>query len=208
SAAKVGVNPRDPMDKPKHMTGIGSLMPVDEVMEIARAMNPRVKRYGIPWNPSQANSQKYMEMAREAAKRMGVNILEGSVDNTAAVGEVTSSLVSRGADAIVVIGDVTVGLGIDAVIAAAKKGRIPVVAVLPDYVKRGALFAAGADFYQVGRQMGEMAIRMFEGEDPARMPVNYSLPKTYGVNLTAIPGLRDAWTVPADLLAKSSTVLR
>jgi ABC-type uncharacterized transport system substrate-binding protein len=80
--------------------------------------------------------------------------------------------------------------------------------VLPDYVKRGTLFAAGADFYQDGRQMGEMAVRMFEGEDPARMPVNYSLPKTYGVNLTAIQGLRDTWTVPADLLAKSSTVLR
>lgn len=205
--AKVGINPNDPSDKPKHMTGIGSLMPVNEVMEIARSMNPRVKRFGIPWNPSQANSERYMQLARAAAKEMSVEILEGSVDNTAAVAEVTSSLVSRGADVIVVIGDVTVGLGIDAVIASAKKGKIPVIAVLPDYVRRGALFAAGADFYRVGQQMGEMAVRMFEGADVAKMPINYSLPKTYGVNLTVPAGLRDTWTVPADLLAKSSTVV-
>jgi putative ABC transport system substrate-binding protein len=206
-AAKVGVDPNDPSKKPQWMTGIGSLMPIDEIMETARKMNPRVRRFGIPWNPSQANSLRYMQMAREAAAKMNVEILEGSVDNTAAVGEVTSSLVSRGADTIVVIGDVTVGLAIDAVIAQAKKGRIPVLAALPDYVKRGALLGAGAEFYRVGQQMGEMAIRMFNGEDPAKMPVSYDMPKTYGVNLTALDGLKDSWRVPQELIARCDVVI-
>jgi len=207
-AAKVGVNPNDPADKPKYMTGIGSLMPMGEILEVARQMNPGVHRFGIPWNPSQANSLRYMELAREAARQQGVEILEGSVDNSAAVGEVTESLIARGAETIVVIGDVTVGLAVDAVISAAKKGKIPVIGALPDYVKRGALFAAGADFYSVGRQMGEMAVRLFEGADPAKMPINYSLPKVYGVNLKVPPTLRDRWTIPADLLSKSTTVVQ
>lgn len=207
-AAKVGINPKDPLDKPKHMTGIGSLMPVDEIMEVTRQMNPRVQRFGIPWNPSQANSERYMQLAREAAKKMDVEILEGSVDNSAAVGEVTAALIARGADVIVVIGDVTVGLAIDAVVQQAKKGKIPVVAALPEYVKRGCLFAAGADFYQVGRQMGEVAVRMFQGEDTAKMPIIYSLPKQYGVNMTALSGLRDSWRVPPELIAKCTTVVK
>lgn len=206
-AAKVGVDANDPAKKPRYMTGIGSLMPVDEVMETARMMNPRVRRFGIPWNPSQANSLRYMELAREAAIKMNVEILEGSVDNTAAVGEVTSSLISRGADVIVVIGDVTVGLAIDSVIAQAKKGRIPVIGALPDYVTRGALYAAGADFYRVGQQMGEVAIRMFNGEDPANIPIIYALPKTYGVNLKALDGLKDSWRVSPELIAKCNTVV-
>jgi putative ABC transport system substrate-binding protein len=206
-AAKVGINPKDPLDKPKHMTGIGSLMPIDEIMEVARQMNPRVQRFGIPWNPSQANSERYMQLAREGAKKMNVEILEGSVDNSAAVGEVTAALIARGADVIVVIGDVTVGLAIDSVIAQSKKGKIPVVGALPDYVRRGALFAAGADFYAVGRQMGEVAVRMFQGEDTAKMPIIYSLPKQYGVNLTALNGLKDRWQVPKDLQAKCTTVV-
>jgi putative ABC transport system substrate-binding protein len=206
-AAKVGVNPNNPADKPKHMTGIGSLMPIDEIMQMARRMNPRVQRFGIPWNPSQANSERYMQLARAAAKIMNVEILEGSVDSTAAVGEVTSSLISRGADVIVVIGDVTVGLAIDTVVAQAKKGKIPVIGALPDYVRRGALMAAGADFYMVGRQMGELAIRLLKGEDTANIPVIYMLPKQYGFNLTALDGLKDAWQVPPDLLAKATTVV-
>jgi putative ABC transport system substrate-binding protein len=206
-AAKVGVNPANPADKPKHMTGIGSLMPIDEIMLMARQMNPKVRRFGIPWNPSQANSERYMQLARAAAQQMKVEILDGSVDSTAAVGEVTSSLIARGAEVIVVIGDVTVGLAIDSVIAQARKGRVPVVAALPDYVKRGALMAAGADFYMVGRQMGDVAARMFQGEDPAKIPVIYALPKVYGFNLTALSGLKDAWQVPPELLAKADTVI-
>jgi putative tryptophan/tyrosine transport system substrate-binding protein len=207
TAAKVGINPKDPLDKPRHMTGIGSLMPIDEIMETARQMNPRVRRFGIPWNPSQANSERYMQLAREAAKKMNIEILEGSVDNSAAVGEVTSALISRGADVIVVIGDVTVGLAIDAVVAQSKKGKVPVIAAMPEYARRGALFAAGADFYQVGRQMGEVAVRMFQGEDTAMLPIIYSLPKQYAVNLTALNGLRDGWRVPPDLLKKCATVV-
>jgi ABC-type uncharacterized transport system substrate-binding protein len=207
-AAKVGLNPNNPADKPKHMTGIGSLMPMDELLGIARQMNPRIQKFGIPFNPSQANSLRYMELARAAAKNLGVEILEGSVDNTAAVGEVSDSLVSRGAEALVVIGDVTVGLGIDSVIGSARKGRIPVIGALPGDVKRGVMFAAGADFYAVGRQMGDVAARLFAGEDPAKIPVSYALPKTYGVNLTVLPGLKDRWTPPEDLLAKAKVVIR
>jgi putative ABC transport system substrate-binding protein len=208
SAAKVGVNPNNPNDKPKYMTGIGSLMPIDEIMLAARTMNPRIRRFGIPFNPSQANSRRYMELARIAAEQMHVELLEGSVDNTSAVGEVTDSLVSRGAESILAIGDVTVGLGIDAVIASAKKARIPVLGVLPGDVKRGVMYAAGADFYAVGRQMGDMAARIFGGEDPANIPVSYVVPRTYAVNLKVPPTLKDTWTLPQDVMAKATIVVK
>jgi ABC-type uncharacterized transport system substrate-binding protein len=207
-AAKVGINPNNPSDKPRYMTGIGSLMPMDEILEAAREMNPHVRRFGIPFNPSQANSRRYMELARMAAGRMSVEILEGSVDNASSVGEVTDSLVSRRAEAIVVIGDVTVGLAIDSVVASARKGRIPVIGALPGDVKRGVMYAAGADFYAVGRQMGDLAARLFAGEDPADIPVSFSLPKAYGVNLKVPATLKDRWTLPADLIAKASVVVR
>jgi len=74
-------------------------------------------------------------------------------------------------------------------------------------VAQGALMAAGADFYMVGRQMGDVAARMFRGEDPAKIPVIYALPKVYGFNLTALNGLKDAWQVPPELLAKADTVI-
>jgi ABC-type uncharacterized transport system substrate-binding protein len=208
SAAKVGVSPKDPSDKPRHMTGIGTLMPVSEILKDALAMNPRLRRIGIPYNPSQANSLRYMELAREAAAELNLELLEGSVDNTAAVGEVTDSLVARGADTILTIADVTVGLGIDALAASANKGRIPVLGVAPNNIKHGVMYVAGADYYMVGRQVGDVAARLFAGEDPALIPVSYALPKTYGVNLKVPPTLKDRWVVPPGLIAKATVVVR
>jgi putative tryptophan/tyrosine transport system substrate-binding protein len=203
SVAKVGVSATDPMDHPKHMVGIGTLMPPKEILAAVVKFNPRAKKFGLPWNPSQANSEKFTKMARAAVQEMGLELLEAAVDNTAAVGETVSSLVARGADAILVLGDVTVALAIDAVVAEARKGKIPVISMLPDTVARGALYGAGPDFYDVGKQMGDLTTRVLKGEDTAKIPILYDLPITSAVNMTSLPGLKDTWTFPSDVLAKA-----
>jgi putative tryptophan/tyrosine transport system substrate-binding protein len=206
--AKVGINPNDPMDHPKHMVGIGSLMPAGEVLEAARQFSPGLKRLGLPWNPSQANSERFTLMARETAAKMGVELLEAAVDNTAAVGETAGSLVSRGADAILILGDLTVALAADAVVAEARKGKIPVLTVMPDLVPHGALYASGIDYYAIGRQMGDLTARVLKGEDTARIPILYDIPMQIGVNLKAMAGLKDSWKIPAEVIAKAKQVIR
>ncbi len=203
-AAKVGINPNNPLDHPKNMVGIGSLMPVGELIETARRLNPRLKKLGLPWNQSQANSERYAGLARETAQRLGIELLEGSVDNTAAVGEVTSALAQRGADAILAFGDLTVAMGIDAAIASARRAKIPVLATMPGTVEKGALFAEGADYYQIGRQIGQLATRVLRGEDMARMPILYLMPLHYAMNKKALAGLKDTWRIPPDLEALAS----
>jgi putative ABC transport system substrate-binding protein len=189
------------------MVGIGSLMPADEIMDTARQLNPRLRRFGLPWNPSQANSERFTRMAREAARRMNVELMEGSVDSPVVVGQVTGSLVARGADAILALGDLTVATAIDSVVAEARKGGIPVLSVLPDAVNHGALFGAGPDYYQIGRQMGALCARVMRGEDTAKIPIQYELPKRYAVNLKALTGLRDPWEIPPELVKKAGLVI-
>jgi putative ABC transport system substrate-binding protein len=202
SVAKVGVSATDPMDHPKHMVGIGTLMPPKEILQAAVKMNPRAKKFGLPWNPSQANSLKFTTMARAAAQEMGLEILEAAVDNTAAVGESVASLVARGSDAILVLGDVTVALAIDAVVSEAKKGKIPVLSTLPETVARGPLYGAGADFYNVGKQMADLTARVVRGEDTAKIPILYDLPITYAVNVKSLDGLKERWTLPEEAMVK------
>jgi putative ABC transport system substrate-binding protein len=204
--AKVGISPTNPLDHPKQLVGIGSLMPAGEIMQAAREFNPRIRRFGLPWNPSQSNSQRFTEMARDAAAKMNVELLEAAVDNTAAVGETVSSLVSRGAEAILVLGDLTVALGIDAVVAEARKGHIPVLSVMPDAVPHGALYASGPDYYQIGKQMGDLAARVIKGEDTTKIPIIYELPKGYAVNLKSLAGLKDEWRIPPEVIAKAKVV--
>ncbi|MBP1608305.1 MAG: hypothetical protein H6Q04_540 [Acidobacteria bacterium] len=202
-AAGVGINPKDPLDHPKNMVGIGTLAPVDKLLEIAKRMNPRLQRVGLPWNPSQANSEAYTRIARTASPSLGIELLEGTVDSTPSTGEVVASLVGRGAEAILITGDLTVSLAIDAVVAEASKGGVPVISTQPEMVARGALVALGGDYYQIGRDTGDLAARVLGGEDMNRMPVIYSTPTKMAINQNAAAKLKSAWVFPPDVLAKA-----
>ncbi len=205
-SAGVGINPKDPLDHPKNMVGVGSLAPVGELLATIKRMNPRLQRLGLPWNPSQSNSEAYTRIARSEAPRLGIDLLEGTVDATPVVGEVVASLVGRGAEAILTTGDLTVSLAIDSVVAEAIKGGVPVFSTQPDTVARGVLLGLGGDFYQIGRETGDLAARVLGGEDMSRIPVQYSLPMKLVINRDASPRLKGAWVFPSDVLAKATEV--
>jgi putative ABC transport system substrate-binding protein len=206
AGAGVGINPNDPLDHPKNMVGIGSLAPLKELLAIVKRMNPHVKRVGLPWNPSQSNSEAYTRIAREMAPQLGIDLMEGTVDSTAAVGEVVASLVGRGAETVLITGDLTVSLAADVVVAEASKGGVPVFSTQPEDASRGVLLALGADFYQIGRETGDLAARVLGGEDISLMPVQYSLPVKLVINRRVIPKLKTTWIFPPDLLAKAKEV--
>jgi ABC-type uncharacterized transport system substrate-binding protein len=48
---------------------------------------------------------------------------------------------------------------------------------------------------------------VLRGEDMARIPILYMMPKRYAVNRKALTGLKDAWGIPPDLEAMASTVI-
>ncbi len=201
--AGVGINASNPLDHPPNMVGIGTLVPVGELLAMAKRLNPQLKRVGLPWNPSQTNSEIYTRMARAAAPGLGLELIEGNVDATPVVGEVVASLVGRGAEAILTTGDLTVSLAIDAVVAAARRGRIPVFATQPGLTTHGVLLAMGGDYYLIGRETGDLAARVLSGEDMSRIPIVYSLPMLLMINRSATIGLRQSWTFPPDVLAKA-----
>ncbi len=201
--AGVGINRSNPLDHPKNMGGIGTLAPVGELLEIAKRMNPRLARVGLPWNPSQSNSETYTRIARATAPRLGIELLEGTVDATPAVGEVVAALAARGAEAILTTGDLTVSLAMDSVIAEGNRAGIPVFATLPSMAPRGAVLALGADYYQLGRETGDLAARVLGGEEMSRIPILYSFPKLLVINRAAIRKLKDAWSFPPDVLAEA-----
>jgi putative ABC transport system substrate-binding protein len=204
--AGVGIDPKDPLDHPKNMVGIGTLAPVGDLLAIIKRMNPRLKRVGLPWNPSQSNSETYTRMAREASPKIGIDLLEGTVDSTPAVGEVVASLVGRGVDAILFTGDLTVSIAADAVVAEASKGGVPVFSTQPDTAARGVFLALGGDFYQIGRETGDLAARVLAGEDINRIPIQYSMPMKLVINRRVTPKLKSSWIFPTDVLAKATDV--
>lgn len=207
AGAGVGISREKPLDHPGHMTGIGSFMPVGDCFEMARRLYPGLGVVGVVWNPAESNSRAYTLKAREYTAKMGIKLIEANVDNSSGVFEAAGSLVSRGAQALWIGGDVTVMAAVDSVVNAARKGRIPVFTLTPPNAERGPLFDLGANFYQVGRQTGELAARVLNGADPATIPVIDSVPIRLVINKLALKDLKDPWQLPDDVMARADEII-
>jgi len=206
-SAGIGLNRENPMDHPKHLVGIGTFMPVAADFELARQLFPALKTVGLAWNPAESNSRAFTLKAREACQRLGIELLEANVEHSSGVGEAANSLVSRGAQVLWISGDVTVLVAADVVVAAAKKARIPVFTLTPPLIDRGTLFDLGANFITIGRQTGELAVKLLRGANPADFPIEDRVPERLLINKVALNGLRDPWRIPDALIRRADSFI-
>lgn len=208
--AGVGLDRANPLAHPRHLVGQGILFPVGELFAAARRMFPGLKSVGVAWDPAQVNSLRFVEDARAACKKLGITLLEAQVENTAGVQEANHSLISRGAQAVWVGGDVMVSSAIDTVLTTCRQARIPVISQLPGDPKRGTILDMGFDYYQAGWVNGELAAQILDGTDPATIPIGDVInvvPRRMFINQNAMRGLRDPWHVPDEMLRSADVVV-
>lgn len=209
-ATGVGLERADPMVHPPWLVGYGSLAPVDVTFGLARRLNPALKRVGVAHNPSEANSRRFMELARASCKRRGIELFEVPVENSSAVIEAIQSTIARGAEAIFCPGDTTVMSAIDATIATAARTGVPVFTVNPGVPDRGTLLDVGFNFHEIGLVAGRLAADILEGTDPAGMPIRETaseIPPYLTLNLVAKGVDRTVWRVPEDLVPQARFVI-
>src|SRR5437867_5394763 len=205
--AGVGINRTNHLDHPPYLAGYGTMQPVAEAFKMAKQMRPELKTVGLVWNPTESNSEAQTRLARSVCAELGINLLEANAESSIGVAEAANSLAARGVETIWVTGDVTVLVAVDAVIAAAKRGKIPVFTVIPLTAKKGALFDLGANYYEIGRATGNLAADVLEGRRPADIPVENLVPETLAVNLLALESLKDQWQLPDAVLQRASLVI-
>jgi len=205
--AGVGIKRGDPLDHPAHLVGLGSFQPVAESLQMAKTLFPGLTTVGAPWNTAEHSSEACVIKARETAPKLGIKLLEANVDNSAGVLEAANSLVSRGAQALWVGCDMTVNVAVDSVVAAAKKGRVPVFTNQPPNAQRGALFDLGADYREVGRLTGAIGVKILQGADPAKLPVKNVVPGSLWLNTGALTGLKDPWQIPESVSAHAQALV-
>src|SRR5262245_9245208 len=203
----VGVNRENPSDHPPYMTGHGSLQPVAKLFRLAREAHPDLKRVGVVWNPSEANSEAATMRARGICEELGIELIEVTVDSPAGVSEAANAVVGRGVEAIWAGGDVTVAVAFESLVAAGRDRHIPVFTNMSSEAKKGAMFSLGADYYEVGRMGGHLASKVLRGTSPSRIPVENVVPERLVVNTTALEGMDPSWKIPPPWLDRAQIVI-
>jgi ABC-type uncharacterized transport system substrate-binding protein len=205
AATGVGIG-REPFDHPPYMAGFGTMQPVARAIAMAREFFPGLKLVGMPWNPAEPNSRISTDLAKQACAELGVEVIEASAENTAAVAEAASSLVARGAQALWTPADVTVLSALGAAVAEAKKGRIPMFTNIPGSAYQGTLFDVGANYPEVGRLAGALAAQVLDGVDMKTLPIKNMVPERVTINTQMLEGLRDPWRIPEETLRAAEVV--
>lgn len=135
---------------------------------------------------------------------LGLEIVEAPITSMNKVMQGPQSLVGK-VDAAYVPTDNTVVAAIASVVQVCEKNKLPLFAGEANTVEKGAIGTYGIDYYKLGRQTGEMALRVLQGEKPQDMPIESQKELTLTLNAGAAG--RMGVTPPEEIKAKASKIL-
>jgi len=193
----VGITGAGTDQHPKHLVGIGTFQPVERAFDIAKQMNPNLKKVGTVWCTSETCSEACVKLARKKCAELGIELVEMSVESSTQVLETAMSLTARGVQALWLGGDNVVESGIDQLINAANKAQIPLFTNNPYKVIGSTLFGVGALYSEVGHTAGNLAADVLKGKPTTEIGVGNVVPIKLCVNKDAVKNLKESWDVSA-----------
>ncbi|MFH2043187.1 MAG: ABC transporter substrate-binding protein [Acidobacteriota bacterium] len=188
------------------VTGVSSQGPIGESLDFIRRLLPDIQTLGTLWTPSELNSEYYLNLARDAARRNGLTIIAVPVRKTSEVLIAAQELVNRDIDVIYQISDNTTNASFEALSRVADENGIPLFGGFLLSTEEGAADSLGWDFFDMGYQAGQIALRVKAGESPGAIPIEYMSEVRLHLNLAA--AARQGLTFPESVIEQADRVLR
>lgn len=202
-----GIVPKDSAPGKKsgtNVTGVSDLWPVLLQMETYAKFVPAAKKWGTIYNPAEENSVTHVKAMREAAKSLGLELIEVTVAKGTEVGRAAASLVGK-VQAITITSDNTTVANFDAIAQVCDQHKIALFAGDVDSVPRGAIAAYGMDYFLVGYSAGKKAALVLKGVKPGDIP--WGPVEKFSLVINQKAARAQGVTVPAELLKKADKVL-
>ncbi len=159
------------LDSPEgNITGTTDLVPVDKQLELGKKIFPNVKKVGIPYNTSEVNSQVQVELAKEAAEKQGLEIVDIPVTNSSEI-EPALRAKAQEIDLLFLPSDNLIASSMSIITKVALDNKIGTIGVDEPMVKNGALACEGLDYYKLGYETGLMAVDIMNGKEVKDIPV-------------------------------------
>lgn len=193
------------LDKPGgNITGTSDMSPIDRQLELILEFLPKLKTLGVIYNSGEANSITLVRVLKEEANKRGIQVEEATVSNSAGVFQAAKSLIGR-SEAVYIPTDNTVVSAFEAITQIGYQAKLPVFAADVDSVSRGAIAALAVDYYQMGRQTGEMVSRVFKGAKPAEMPIETL--REFQVHLNPGSAEKMGLKIPEKIMKKADKII-
>ncbi|WP_429814659.1 ABC transporter substrate-binding protein [Ensifer sp. B1-9] len=193
------------MDKPGgNVTGLSDMSPVAEHVALIKEILPNAKSIGYLYNSGEANSVSLLAVLKAEAEKAGLTVVESAATKSAEVQGAARALVGR-ADAIYVPTDNTIISALEGAVAVAEEAKLPLFTADTDSVARGSLAALGFNYYDVGKQTGDVVVRILKGENPGDIAVKVAAGSDLVINKKAAEKM--GVTLPASVVKRATRVV-
>jgi putative ABC transport system substrate-binding protein len=183
----------------KNISGTSDLTPIAEQFDMLLQVLPNTKTVGILYNSSEDNSAIQAEDAKTIAEGKGLTVVIKTFSSVNDIPQTAASL-ARDVDAFWIPTDNMLASAMNVLIEKTMENNIPVVCGEENMVKSGGTFTIGINYYELGYQTGEMAVRILkDGANPASMPIEFQNKMAVAIHKANADALGIEF--PADILA-------
>ncbi len=187
-----------------NVTGISDRWPVGLQLETFAKIVPQAKKWGTLYNPNEASAVLQVKAMEEAARKLGLELVETTVASSAEVRPATLALAAK-VQAIFIVSDSTVTSEFAAIQEVSDKYKVPNFTGVNSSVSRGGLAAFGIDYFLVGYAAGKKAALVLRGINPGQIP--WDLAEHFGLVINQRAARSLGIVIPADMLRIADKVL-
>ena len=174
-------------------------------LEILKEILPKARRVVTFYDPDNAVSREGTQLGREAARKMGVELVERHVRSADELRLALEKLKPREVDAIFHINDSLAASQAPMIIEAARLKRLPTMFNEQSLVEQGAVAAYGSNNFEIGRQAAKLVQRVLAGTPPKDLPVeNYD---RIGLALNLRTAREIGLTIPSSVRQRADKVI-
>jgi putative ABC transport system substrate-binding protein len=175
-------------------------------LEVFREIVPGLHRVLFPYDPNDASGVAVARVYREAARRLGIVLVEQAV-HTQAEAQATLTQVRKGEVDGILVPD---GLSLNIpgfVVETAGQQDIPTMFQVAFFVNRGeGLASYGPDVSSLGRQAARLVDKILKGTKPAEIPVEVISRFEFVINLKVAKTL--GLTIAPEILYRADRLVR
>ncbi len=174
-------------------------------LEILKEMLPKLRRVVTFYDPNNPVAQAGAKLAREAARQLGIELVERQVFSVKELQERLKALRAGEVDAYFFVPDAMVTSQAQLIIDAARAKKLPTMFYESAIVAKGALVSYGASYYGAGRLSAKHVQRVLAGTSPKDLPVESVDRLKLVLNLRTAREL--ALTIPREILLRADRVI-
>ena len=184
------------------VTGTSDKLPIKEQLKLITQLTPSVKKVGILHNTAEANSDSQLKEAKALASQYGLEIVDMGVTNSSEIATALDSLLPK-VDCLYNLTDNLVVSSLSLVLSKASAANKPVYGSEDSQVTKGCLASIGINYLDLGKQTGELVVKILKGEKAENIKIITQEGKNVTINETTAAKLKV--TIPSEI--KASAVL-